>query len=73
MDLFVEKYRPKSIKDCILPSQLDDTFSKMVSGGSAQNLLLCGPAGTGKTSVARALCNDIDAEYILINCSKMET
>jgi DNA polymerase III delta prime subunit len=70
MDLFVEKYRPKSIKDCILPSQLDDTFSKMVSGGSAQNLLLCGPAGTGKTSVARALCNDIDAEYILINCSE---
>ena len=42
----------------------------MVSGGSAQNLLLCGPAGTGKTSVARALCNDIDAEYILINCSE---
>jgi len=70
MDLFVEKYRPKSIKDCILPEQLSDTFSKMVSSGSTQNLLLCGPAGTGKTSVARALCNDLDAEYILINCSE---
>ena len=70
MDLFVEKYRPKSIKDCILPEQLKDTFSKMVSSGSTQNLLLCGPAGTGKTSVARAICNDLDAESILINCSE---
>jgi len=70
MDLFVEKYRPKSINDCILPEQLKDTFSKMVSSGSTQNLLLCGPAGTGKTSVARAICNDLDAESILINCSE---
>lgn len=70
MDLFVEKYRPKTIEECILPSELKDTFREMVKSGVAQNVLLCGPAGTGKTSVARALCNDLNAEYILINCSE---
>ena len=70
MDLFVEKYRPRSIEDCILPSDLKNTFREMVKSGTPQNLLLCGPAGTGKTSVARALCNDMNAEYILINCSE---
>ena len=70
MDLFVEKYRPRTIEDCILPGALKDTFREMVKSGTPQNLLLCGPAGTGKTSVARALCNDLRAEYILINCSE---
>ena len=70
MDLFVEKYRPKTIEECILPSDLKNTFREMVKSGVAQNVLLCGPAGTGKTSVARALCNDLNAEYILINCSE---
>lgn len=70
MDLFVEKYRPRSIEDCILPTDLKNTFREMVKSGTPQNLLLCGPAGTGKTSVARALCNDMNAEYILINCSE---
>ena len=70
MDLFVEKYRPKTIEDCILSSELKNTFREMVKSGTPQNLLLCGPAGTGKTSVARALCNDMNAEYILINCSE---
>ena len=70
MDLFVEKYRPKKIEECILPSELKTTFREMVKSGVPQNVLLCGPAGTGKTSVARALCNDLNAEYILINCSE---
>jgi len=70
MDLFVEKYRPKTIEECILPSDLKNTFREMVKSGVAQNILLCGSAGTGKTSVARALCNDLNAEHILINCSE---
>jgi DNA polymerase III delta prime subunit len=70
MDLYVEKYRPKSIQECILPENLTDTFQKMVEAGTPQNLLLCGPAGTGKTSVAKALCSDLDAESIIINCSE---
>jgi len=70
MDLFVEKYRPQTIEECILPTDLKNTFREMVKSGTPQNLLLCGPAGTGKTSVARALCNDLRAEYILINCSE---
>ena len=58
MDLFVEKYRPKTIEDCILSSELKNTFREMVKSGTPQ------------TSVARALCNDMNAEYILINCSE---
>ena len=52
--LFVEKYRPKAIGDCILPSSLKSTFSDLVKSGECQNLLLTGGAGCGKTSVARA-------------------
>jgi len=70
MDLYVEKYRPKTISECILPKNLNDTFEEMVKDGTPQNLLLCGPAGTGKTSVAKALCSDLDAESIVINCSE---
>ena len=70
MDLFVEKYRPQTIEECILPTDLKNTFREMVKSGTPQNLLLSGSAGTGKTSVARALCNDLNAEYILINCSE---
>ena len=70
MDLYVEKYRPRTIGDCILPKNLSDTFNEMVKDGTPQNLLLCGPAGTGKTSVAKSLCSDLDAESIIINCSE---
>ena len=70
MDLFVEKYRPKTIDDCILSVDIKNTLEKIVKSGVPQNLLLSGPAGTGKTSVARSLCNDLDAENILINCSE---
>ena len=68
--LLVEKYRPATIDDCILPVSLKETFKDIVSSGECQNLLLTGGAGCGKTSVARALCNELDADSILINCSE---
>jgi len=68
--LLVEKYRPATIDDCVLPISLKETFKDIVSSGECQNLLLTGGAGCGKTSVARALCNELDADSILINCSE---
>jgi len=68
--LWVEKYRPKVIADCILPSAMKKTFTDMVESGEVQNLLLSGGAGCGKTTVARALCNELDADYIIVNCSE---
>lgn len=68
--LWVEKYRPKAIADCILPSAMKKTFTDMVESGEVQNLLLSGGAGCGKTTVARALCNELDADYIIVNCSE---
>ena len=68
--LWVEKYRPQTIQDCILPVSLKKSFEDMVAKGEPQNLLLAGSAGTGKTTVARALCNDIGVDHIIINCSE---
>jgi len=68
--LLVEKYRPTTIDDCILPKSLKETFKDIIKSGECQNLLLTGGAGCGKTSVARALCNELDADSILINCSE---
>ena len=68
--LLVEKYRPATIDDCILPVSLKETFKDIVGSGECQNLLLTGGAGCGKTSVARALCNELDVDSILINCSE---
>lgn len=68
--LWVEKYRPKTINDCVLPEAIKKTFSEMVAQGEMQNLLLVGSAGCGKTSVAKALCNELDAEWLMINCSE---
>lgn len=67
--LWVEKYRPKTIDDCILPQELKETFSSFVSKGEIPNLILCGSAGVGKTTVARAMLEQIDADYIVINGS----
>lgn len=68
--LWCEKYRPKSISDCILPKDLFESFAKMVQGNELQNMMFTGTAGTGKTTVARALCNDLNLDYILINGSE---
>lgn len=68
--LWVEKYRPKTLSDCILPIDLTAVFNGMVKEGTIPNMILYGKAGTGKTTVARALANDIGADSILINCSE---
>ena len=68
--LWCEAYRPKSVSDCILPENLKKSFLEMVEKGEPQNLLLSGGAGCGKTSVAKALCHDLDCDWIMINCSE---
>lgn len=68
--LWVEKYRPKKLTDCILPTDLGIIFNGMVKDGKIPNMLFYGKAGTGKTSVAKALANDIGMDSILINCSE---
>ena len=68
--LFVEKYRPKTVSDCILPDGLKKTFQDIVTGGELPNMMFTGSAGVGKTTVARALCNELDLDYMLINGSE---
>jgi len=67
--LFVEKYRPQTINDCILPDDTKKTFNDFVSKGEIPNLLLAGPPGIGKTTIAKALCNELGADYYVINGS----
>ena len=67
--LWVEKYRPRKISECILTEDLKNTFTKFLSQKEIPNLLLSGTAGTGKTTVARALCEELGADYIIINGS----
>ena len=67
--LWVEKYRPKTIEDCILPESTKKTFLDFLDKGEVPNLLLAGPAGCGKTTVAKALCNQLGADYYVINGS----
>lgn len=67
--LWVEKYRPQNIEDCILPEDIKKTFREFVTKGEVPNLLLCGTAGTGKTTIARALCNELGCDSIIINGS----
>ena len=67
--LWVEKYRPKNIEHCILPDDLKKTFKSFVDAGEVPNLLLCGTAGIGKTTVAKALCHELGVDFIVINGS----
>jgi len=67
--LWVEKYRPKKISDCILTEELKNTFTEFLNKKEIPNLLLSGTAGTGKTTVARALCEELGCDYIVINGS----
>jgi len=68
--LWNEKYRPRIIDDCILPDPIKQTFLTLRDKGEIINLLLSGPAGTGKTTVARALCEELGCDYIVINGSE---
>ena len=67
--LWVEKYRPKTIEDCILPENIKKTFKEFLNKGEVPNLLLSGPAGCGKTTVAKALCNELGVDSYVINGS----
>jgi len=67
--IWVEKYRPKTIEECILPDGIKKTFSDFLNKGEIPNLLLAGPPGVGKTTVAKALCNELGVDYYVINGS----
>jgi len=67
--LWVEKYRPQKIQDCILPEQTKKTFLDFLDKGEVPNLLLSGPAGCGKTTVAKALCKQLGVDVYVINGS----
>jgi len=67
--LWVEKYRPARIEDCILPDGIKETFQEFVKRKEIPNLLLSGTAGVGKTTVAKALCDEVGCDYIIINGS----
>jgi DNA polymerase III delta prime subunit len=67
--LWVERYRPRTVADCILPKELKQTFQAIVDSKTIPNLLLTGTQGTGKTTVAKAMCEQIGSDYIVINGS----
>ena len=67
--LWCEQYRPRKIEDCILPDNIKSVLTKFVEQGKIPNLLLSGPPGIGKTTVAKALCEEIGADYYVINGS----
>ena len=67
--LWVEKYRPKTIDDCILPESTKKSFKDFLEAGEIPNLLLSGPPGIGKTTVAKALCEELGCDYYVINGS----
>ena len=68
--LWVEKYRPKTIAETILPSHIKATFEQIVNGGELHNMLLTGTAGVGKTTVAKALCNELGLDSLIVNGSE---
>jgi len=67
--LWVERYRPKTIEDCILPDNIKKSFKDFLNKGEIPNLLLAGPPGVGKTTVAKALCNEMGVDFYVINGS----
>ena len=67
--IWVEKYRPKTIEECILPESIKKTFSDFLNKGEIPNMLLAGPPGIGKTTVAKALCNELGVDVYVINGS----
>ena len=67
--IWVEKYRPTTIDECILPKGIKKTFQDFVERGEIPNMLLSGPPGIGKTTVAKALCHQLGSDYYVINGS----
>ena len=67
--IWVEKYRPQTIDECILPENIKKTFQDFLNKGEISNMLLAGPPGIGKTTVAKALCKELGADYYVINGS----
>ena len=67
--IWVEKYRPTKIEDCILPEGIKTTLQSFVNQGEVPNLLFAGPPGIGKTTVAKALCNELGVDFYVINGS----
>ena len=68
--LWVEKYRPSTIDDCILPLNIKNTFKDFIEKGEIPNLLLSGPPGIGKTTVAKTICEQLGVDYYVINGSE---
>ncbi len=68
--LWVEKYRPSKVSETILTKELKDTFQSIVDGGEIPNMMFTGTAGTGKTTIARAICEELGLDYIVINGSE---
>lgn len=68
--IWEEKYRPRKVADTILPDNLKNTFQKIVDSGEIPNMLFTGTAGLGKTTIARAICDELKLDYILINGSE---
>ena len=62
--IWVEKYRPKTIEECILPDNTKKTFQSFLDKGEIPNMLLAGPPGIGKTTVAKALCNELGVDAL---------
>ena len=67
--IWVEKYRPQTIEECILPESTKNTFKDFLERGEIPNMLLAGPPGIGKTTVAKALCHELGVDYYVINGS----
>lgn len=68
--LWCEKHRPQKVSDVVLPPDLKKTFTDIAASGDLQNMLFTGSSGLGKTTVAKALCNELGLDYLLINCSE---
>ena len=67
--LYCEKYRPQTVRDCILPDRLKVIFQEYVNAKQIPNLLLAGGPGVGKTTIAKALCKEVGCDYLVINGS----
>ena len=67
--LWVEKYRPKTVQECILPEDLKNTFQQIVDKKEIPHLLLCGSPGVGKTTIAKAICEEVGCDYLMLNGS----